>query len=881
MKSKNYSLLSSLLTLFFMGLVFIVSAQKGTVSGTLTDEDGPLIGASVLVVGTSSGTITDIDGNYSLQLDPGTYTLEASYTGYGVQRLSVTVAAGKTTTANFLLSAGISLDNIVVTGTRSKPRTAIQSPVPIDNFESKVIERQGNGDMTETLRNLVPSYTATPLTGDGAAFVRPTSMRGLPPDELLILVNSKRRHRSALISHFGAAMNVGAQAVDVGQIPSIALKNIEVLRDGASAQYGSDAIAGVMNFILKDASEGVEIQTQVGKWFGNGNNNGNETDYKFAVNFGLPLSDKGFINISGEYVFNEELSRGVQHAAAQAATDAGIPNVKNPAMNWGRPESSGLRTMWNAGLDVGENAKFYSFGNYADTYGNYSFFYRAPGKAGVLEPIPLDPKDPSKGNYCWCDDFPAGFTPRFEGFQTDISAVVGFTGELAGGVIYDLSSTYGKNRMNYVLNESLNSSWGPFSQTVFRPGDLQQQDVNYNIDVSKEFADNFNLAVGFERRKETYTMFVGEEQAWKAGPWADVSLLIDPETGENYGAPGLAANGFPGTSRDAAGEFVSENWATYIDAEWDVSDAFLIQVAYRHEDFKRFGTTDNYKVAARYTVSDWLTVRGAYSTGFRAPTPGQANVTTIVTSFDGVTGMQVQEGTVRPTNPLAVSLGGKALVPEEAKNVSIGLASRVNQYLSVTIDYYNVQVDKRIIKSRSLPIDGDPNFSELAFYTNALNTETQGLDLVAVWRNSSSTNFSLAYNYNETKVVSQQQINGVNPVSDGNVFNIENNLPKHRASATFNQGLGENLFMMLRGNFYGKTIDERGTREEVGSEILVDLEFTYSVNSNFRLILGANNLFNNYPDEISTRLSQGMPYPRRTPIGYHGGMAYFRAVYNY
>ena len=864
-----------LLLLLTVGLMTSLSAQKGTISGTVSDGSETLIGASITVVGTSTGTITDFDGNYSLSLDAGDYVLEVSYTGYDPIQANVAVTAGGKTTKDFTLSQGVTFDAVVVTGTRSNPRTALQSTVPIDNFKSEEIERQGNGDLTETLRNLVPSYTATPLTGDGAAFVRPTSMRGLPPDELLVLVNSKRRHRSALISHFGAAMNVGAHASDVGQIPSIALKNIEVLRDGAAAQYGSDAIAGVMNFMLKDASEGIEVQTQVGKWFGNDKheNNGGETDYKVAINFGLPLTDKGFINISAEYTMNPELSRGQQHAAA-----VDVPGALSPAMNWGRPESSGLRTMWNAGIELSDKLEFYSFGNFADTYGNYSFFYRAPGKSGVLEQMPLDPKDPSKGNFCWCDVYPAGFTPRLEGFQTDLSGVVGLKGELGKGFMYDLSTSFGSSRIDYVLNGSLNASWGPYSQSVFRPGDLKQADNNFNLDLSKELADNFNLAAGFEQRRETYTMFVGDDQSWRAGPWSGISQQVNPETGENYGEPGTASNGFAGTNLESAGEFVSDNWAVYLDAEWDISEALLIQAAIRHEDFKLFGTTDNYKVAGRWTVGQRLTLRGAYSTGFRAPTAGQANVTTITTSFDGVTGMQVQEGTVRPTNPLAVSLGGKALVPETSVNISFGLASRLSSSMSLTADVYRVNVDDRIIKTRSLAVEGDPNFSELAFYSNALNTETQGLDVVLSWRNS-LTNFSFAYNYNETKVLSQTQVDGKDPVSESTVFNIENNLPKHRVSASLTRSFSDRFSATVRANYYGSTIDERGDREEVDPATLVDLTLNFAASDNLNIVLGGNNIFNVYPTEIATRLSQGMPYPRRTPIGYLGGMTYLRLTY--
>ena len=849
-----------------------VLGQSGTITGQVTDSNGDVLpGANVVIQDLTLGSSTNNNGEYTIDSVPvGTHTVEASFIGFLPVTQEATVAAGQTVTLDFqLLDDAVLLDAVVVTGTRTRGRTAMQSATPIDKLEAKELDRQGNGDMTETLKNLVPSYTATPLTGDGAAFIRSTSLRGLPPDDVLLLVNSKRRHRSALIAHFGAAMNVGAHGADIGHIPSIALKSVEVLRDGAAAQYGSDAIAGVLNFLLKDAPRGAEIQAQVGQWYEG------ETDFKIAGNIGLPLTSKGFLNISGEYTNNPELSRGVQHAAA-----VGVPNAKNPAMNWGRPESSGLRTVWNAGLELNENARLYTFGNFADTYGNYSFFYRAPGRSGALEQLPLNPTDPSQGNFCWCDTFPAGFTPRFEGFQTDLSLVAGLKGNLTNGLLYDLSGSYGSNRIDYKLNGSLNASWGPNSQFDFHPGDLKQEDINLNLDLAYPLGDDVNLAGGLEWRKESYTMFEGDQQSWMAGPWAQVFLLIDPNTGDNYPSPGLSANGFTGTSPEIAGTFTGSNWAVYVDGEWDLSEAMLVQVAFRHEDFSEFGTTNDGKIAARFNVSDNLTLRGAVSTGFRAPTPGQANVTTITTSFDGVTGMQVQEGTVRPTHPLAVSLGGKALVPEDAFNVSLGFAARAAGFMSLTVDFYRVEVDNRIIKSRSLPVTGDPNFSELAFYTNSLNTETQGMDLVVFLTGRLNTDFSLAYNYNETDVVSQTQVNNVDPVSESTVFNIENNLPKHRVTATLVQRIGK-FSGMARANFYGNTIDERGTREEVGAETLIDLELSYSVMDYLTIIAGASNVFDNFPDEIDTRLSQGMPYPRRTPIGYHGGVTYLRAVYRF
>ena len=288
MKTKILLLIS-----FFM-LSFTLMAQY-TVSGIVKDNEGsPLPGVSVTIENSQSGTSTDFDGKYSLKVSKGDVV---NYSSVGFETISKVMDGSKV--INLSMAGGMVLEEILITGTRSKPRTALKSSVPIDNLSAASIEKQNTGDMVQTLKSLVPSYTSTPLTGDGSAFVKPTSLRGLPPDQVLILMNSKRRHRSSLIAHFGAAMNAGAHASDVGHIPSIALKNVEVLRDGAAAQYGSDAIAGVMNFILKDANEGFQVQAQAGQWYGR--NYGSETDYKVSANAGFELTEKGFLNLSAEY----------------------------------------------------------------------------------------------------------------------------------------------------------------------------------------------------------------------------------------------------------------------------------------------------------------------------------------------------------------------------------------------------------------------------------------------------------------------------------------------------------------------------------------------------------------------------------------------------
>lgn len=892
MKNTTKGALIALFTFSFL-------MAQGSVSGTVTDESGNgLPGANLVLGGISLGAATDSDGAYTINNVPaGTYSITATYIGYESASQSVTVSSGDAV-VNFSLAVdAVAMGDVLVTGTRAAGRTAMKSPTPIDGFDDVQLRRQGNGDFTETLKNTVPSFNATPLTGDGAAFVRPTSMRGLPPDNILVLTNSKRRHRSSLISHFGAAMNVGAQAVDVGMIPGIAIKRLEVLRDGAAAQYGSDAIAGVMNFILKDDSDGYEIHATSGRWLTAPNGRGGETDVTLAINKGMKLTDNGFLNVSAEYSSRPELSRGYQHKSAANGYKGwnssgftkddtwgyvgqkGDVDSYQTAMNWGRPQNDGFRSVWNAGLKLGDNVEAYSFGNFADTFGEYSFFLRAPGKSGALTAVPLDPADPSKGNFSWGDTYPLGFTPRLEGHGTDFSSVTGIKGNMANGVKYDFSASYGMNHLRYYLKNTLNLSWGPYSPHNFDIGDLEQAETNLNADFSYPLNDAMNLGFGAEWREEKYTMFQGQKEAWMPGPWADVALLTDPTTGSNYTAPGLAANGMPGTSPDAAGVFDRTNTAFYADFEYDL-DALLVQFAARSENFSDFGGTFNYKAAARYSLGNLVSFRGGYSTGFRAPTPGQSNYTGVVTSFDGPTGKQVQEGTVRPTNPLAVALGGKELGPEKAKNMSFGVTSNPMPNLNLTFDYYTIDIEDKILKSRSLAVEGNPYFKKLAFYTNALDTKTTGYDLVAVYK-MGKTNFGLALNHNETEVVRQKQVNGENPVSDGNVQNLEENLPKDRMTLTVDHQIRAGFSAMLRMNYYGESIDERSQKDKIDPITFFDVELNYRVSDQLNVVFGGNNVTNAYPNEIATRASQGMPYPRRSPLGYHGGMTYVRLMYNF
>lgn len=767
------------------------------------------------------------------------------------------------------------LEEVVVTGTRSlKPRTVSDSPVPVDVLSGEEFNSLGNtADITDNLKSLIPSYTATPATGDGSAFIRPTSLRGMAPDQTLVLVNGKRRHRSALVQFFAPAAGNGAHGVDIGMIPSIGLKSVEVLRDGAAAQYGSDAIAGVMNFRMKDDSEGGTLQVQYGEFYDG------EQSVKLAGNAGFALGDSGFLNVTGEYWDNDGLSRGIQRPDAAALIAGGAQGVGSDAVfddepfaqSWGRPETSGLRLFLNAGIAVSETAELYAFGNYAQTDGRYRFFYRNPNHSSLV---------------ALRDDFgydgplnETGYTPYLDGEQDDVSLNVGLRGDKSNGLYYDIGFGFGRNELDYFLNNTTNAGLGLGAdgepiQRGFDPGGYEQEEINFTADFSKALSENLSLGFGAEWREETYTAVAGEENSYIAS----------------------GSSGLRGIPPQDAGSFDRNNWAVYADLEHDISDEWLMQYAVRYEDFSDFGDTFNGKVASRYRINDAVTLRGAISTGFHAPTPGQANVRTTITTFDGATGLQVEEGLVPPTTPQALANGGAPLTEETALNYSLGLTADLGENTTLTLDGYLVEVDDRIYRT------GDIQTAEgntISFYTNALDVEHQGIDLVVTsikdWSNDTSTTFTFAYNYNQIEVVGQRQVNGVNPVSESLVEDIENNYPDSRFVLTANTTFAQNWWFMARANWWGEHFDERGRingdpgnrSKEIGAVLYVDLELGWDITDKWNVTLGGSNVFDEFPDEISddgefaNRISVGLQYPRRTVTNYEGGSLYLRTSYNF
>ena len=759
-------------------------------------------------------------------------------------------------------------EEIVVLGSRSvEPRSVTDSPVPVDVITSEEFNAMGNtADLTDNLKTLVPSYTATPATGDGSAFVRPTSLRGTAPDQTLVLVNGKRRHRSALVQFFAPAAGNGAHGADVGMIPSIAIKRVEVLRDGAAAQYGSDAIAGVINFEMKDASDGAEVQLQYGQHYEG------ENSLKVGVNAGFTLPSNGFINLSLEHVDNDALSRGVQRPDAQALIDAGVQGVGTDApfgdaplvQTWGRPETSGTRFFVNAGWLAGDNAQVYFHGGYAETEGRYRFFYRTPNHSSL---VPLRAQG--------FTGLPGGYTPFLDGDQTDSTLVVGVNGLFNSGITYDFSVSYGKNELDYFLNNTINPdlglSGGSPAQRDFDTGGYEQEEVNFNADFSKQLSDNLLLAFGAEWREETYVAVAGEPNSY-------------------FGA---GSNGLKGIAPSDAGSFSRDNVAVYVDLEQDVSDDWLVQYAVRFEDFSDFGSTVNGKIATRYNVSPTFTLRGALSTGFHAPTPGQANVRTTITTFDGVTGLQVEEGLVPSTSPLVAAVGGKALTEETSLNYSLGFSKDIGDRTTLTIDGYLIEVDDRIYRTGDIPVPGTTS-QTISFYTNALDVESQGVDIVLTssFGSDVTTDLSLAFGFNEVDVVGQTPVSGVNPVSEGIIEDIENNYPNERLVLTTNTKFSDTWNLLLRANYYGKHFDERGRigaaiapSAEIGETIYIDAELGFDVGDKLRLSVGAINIFDEFIDEInppfSNRQSVGLQYPRRSAANYEGGSWYVRSTFKF
>lgn len=754
-------------------------------------------------------------------------------------------------------------DMIIVTGTRDARRTQFDTLAPIDVLSSKAIDNSVSSDLSDTLAQLLPSFNVQRLpAADGQAFVRPATLRGLSPDQTLVLVNGKRYHRSALLG------TRGAQAADLATIPNLAIKRIEVLRDGASAQYGSDAIAGVVNIILDDQPGMIAFGQYSSYYEGDGKN------YQTGGQGGVALGERGVLVFTGEFSKSDATSRTRQRpdAILFQAANPGL-HVPNPVQRWGQPDLKSVRGAVNADYEIVDGATLYAFGTVASGDGVTDFNWRNP--AGTGNVYNLSTAFPG---FSFKSLYPTGFTPRFGTEYDDFQTAGGLRGELGDQFTYDLSASLGRSRIDYNLKETLNASLGPNSPTSFYLGQLRQREFNLNADfvyrLPVGLVEPVNIAFGAERRKETYGIRPGDPASYAIGPGAATGL-----------APN--SNGFPGFSPLSAGEWSQTSYAGYVDVEVRPVEMLTLGAAGRYEDFSAFGNTFNYKLSARLEPVSGVALRGTYSTGFRAPTPAQLNAITTSQGLDTSTMQIFNTGRLSPNDPIAIALGAKPLTPEKSRTMTAGLTFQSDFGLTASVDVYQIKLRDRFGQSQTFGADkipaGLPNpqrFTAVTYFTNDFDTRTRGIDVVLAYAREigpGKADISLAYNYNQTKVTSGTTA-AIGNETQRTIF--EERLPKHNGTASLGYTIGR-FGVQARARYYGPWTDVSGnTTGEVfqrfGSMVMFDLSASVQLNDHLSIRAGAENIFDTYPDEATNQAVRGLIYSRNAPYDTDGGQYYVR-----
>ena len=822
----------------------------------------------------------------------------------------------------------VKLEEVVVVGSRVPTRSAHDSPVPVDVIEGKDMRNYGVRDMNSLLRATVPSYNVNqqPI-GDAATLVRPANLRGLPPDSTLILVNGKRRHRGSVLTFLGGGISDGAHAPDLAVIPAIALKRVEVLRDGAAAQYGSDAVAGVMNFQLKDAPDSGTVETRWGQYYA-----GDGDTASIAGNFGVPLPlpflQSGFANFSFEYGTSDWTSRSIQRDDAQALIDAGNQHVVNSrftrsptAMVWGAPEVLyDYKLFGNFGMKLNSKAELYGWGNFSQRKVEGGFYYRNPNTRGGVfdgpgDTIKVANLDPAQGEcpvvptndaadysdvtlpgncFMFNEKFPGGFTPFFGGTVRDWSVAGGIRGDLSSDNPwlddwhYDFSAVLGQHSTDFFMRNTINPQLAAMRTdipTEYNPGKYTETDHVFNLDLSRSLQtamlpSPLNLGLGLEYRVEQFEVTAGGRNSW---------FIDDSPGGLAEQGFGIGSNGFTGFSPDIAGTNNRGSYAAYVDLETNFTKDLLVGVAGRYEDFETFGDTLNGKFNTRWQATSMMALRGSVSTGFRAPTVGQANIQNVTTAF--VDGRLANVGTYPTSHPIAQRKGARELKPEKSFNVSAGTVVDVGN-LSVTVDYYRVAVRDRIARGAQIPLDqsdiafaqslGFTDILRVAYYANAFDTTTNGVDIVATYPMQfagGTTLWTFAGNYNRTEVTG---INNPDAIDTKRITQLEKTLPWIRLTLTGDHRQGPWRFLgrlyMYNGFTEFTTDGGENTRVDAGPQWIVDFETSYTMKTGLTISAGAQNLFESFPDRSQPGVS-GTKYPEYAPFGFNGGFYYLRALY--
>lgn len=848
-----------ILTLIVFALLLSSHAiyAQNQVTGLVTDDAGePLIAVNIQEKGTSNGAVTDIDGKYTLNVSKFPATLVFSYIGFGNQEIEVTGAG----TVNVTMTEGIGLGEVLVTGSRTAPRSSTDTPLPIDVVSAKELIGTGQNSFDKALTYKIPSFNSvnTPVN-DATSLLDPYEIRNMGPSRTLILINGKRKNTSALL-YTQTSPGRGETGADISAIPQGAIERVEILRDGASAQYGSDAIAGVMNIILKDDYNGGSVTFNTGITTA-----GDGETYGISLNNGSRIGDGGFINYTIDLSKRELANRpGTVDAEGEAGDfGADLATVQSFLSKYpdagnvnGSPETTAAKFLMNAGVKISDNSDFYANAAYVYKKVNSFANYRTPyWRTEADYPYLADffPNGPN-GEYI-------GYVPTFDGDLNDYNGTIGVRNE-TNGWISDASFTVGGNKQTYIVSNSHNRStvlnsdgtnkYQENSPLVFDVGGTQFTHVVGNIDITKRMNDMFGLAFGSEFRSETFTVIEGSEAAYEGG----------------------GPDSFSGTDPRNAGKFNRYNFGGYADFAMDFTEDFLVNATARVENYSDFGSAFVWKLSSRYKMADdKVTLRASASTGFRAPLLHQIYTQKAQYSFVPGQGIQVG-GLINNVSREARLLGLPSLTPEKSTNITVGVGVKPNNNLSFTLDYYNIAVKDRIILSTEIggttagnteldAILQANNLSDLSFFVNALDTRTSGIDFVASYRGIDLGAGKMAVN-----------LSGNYTLQNEREGNIKNPTLVEASGQTVSNGTQEALFFTSRPLFkailgldykvgalgvslnntvFGPTtfrqqgLDE-GLYTVFKTKLVTDLAISYAATDKVTLALNVNNIFNVLPE---------------------------------
>ena len=833
------------------------------------------------------------------------------------QLLALTIAslfASGAALAQAAPAADDSSATVVVTGTRVANRTALDTSAPVDIISADTLKNAGTTELNQALSIALPSLNfPRPALTDGTDTIRPATLRGMAPDQTLVLVNSKRRHASALVNLNGS-IGRGSAAVDLNTIPTAIVKNIEVLRDGAAAQYGSDAIAGVINLRLRtdrSGGEGTVIygarMTEYdlindappagGTWSGPASRK--RTDGQSATVSawkGLPLGESGFLTLAAEYKDQARTERGGYDMRQQYPKINGAFDPREATINrfnawYGDPELTQSTLFANAGNTLSGGVKLYGWTSYQKREARSAGYFRRAQDVRNIVSI-----------------YPDGFLPVIAPSVDDVSATGGVTWTM-GDWDLDASLGYGKNKMQFEIQNTLNRSIGASSKTAFDAGGFSYDQTVFNLTGVRSvamdgLASPLNVAIGTEARREGYKLFAGEPDSYRyGGEIAVPAIAATPTTPAVPAVPAApGAQVFPGflpanqtnSSRTAVGVFM--------DLEANLTEKFLASVAVRGEHYSDFGNSLAGKLAGRYDFSKQFALRGSLQNGFRAPSPQQQNFSSTSTNFVG--GIPFEITTFKPTDPVAIALGAQPLKAEKSVNLSLGAVMRFNP-VNVTVDAYRIKVKDRIVLSENLLSAGVRNYIASQgfigigggrFFINGVAATNQGVDVVVNWPYNAGTagkfDFTVAGNVNRTevtKVPTTSQLAALNPApilfDRVNVLTLEQGQPKNKVNASMGWKLGQ-WGATLRATRYGELLapgPTAATDARLGAKTVVDLEARYAVTPKLNLAFGADNLFDVYPETLKPLINStgNTPVSTYTPFGYSGRFVYGRASYSF